>query len=195
MQLYTQIIWHLQTWFRQFIEKFEMKKFEIDGLVATFVGNTNIFCYNTLSNVGHYMFKASISKNCKLYSLPSQIRSDKNYSKIEIITCIILNDIHCQTCPEQDIYSVISGDCSQFRPTGCKVSADFFCGQCKTSYFIEGTFKSSCYNHNTDTDKILLTDFNENLNRKLETFKNFAKDYCKRIVVLNECCLRVNIFY
>ena len=82
-----------------------------------------------------------------MLSLPSQDRSKHNTSKIEMLVCQFLLNLHSFDCGKEFFKSVVCNDGSQQKIANSRFSLDAFCQKCGTGYLIEGGFKSSCPKH------------------------------------------------
>ena len=139
-----------------------------------------------------------MDEKSEMLSLLPQSRSKWNTSKIEMVTCQFLFKIHSLKCgSEKKFQSVISNNGSQKRIEGTKFSLDAFCQICQSGFLVEGKFKSVCKLHGEKFNiyhkrgQITINDAREEFNRKITFIKKMSKDYLRRLVIINECCINL----
>ena len=91
----------------------------------------------SLANLGQDIFMEFIDRSY-LLSLNNQDRSQYNTSKLEMVLCYILANIHTEICGTKSFKSVISNDGSQLKISKTNYSLDGFCSDCGTGYLVEG---------------------------------------------------------
>ena len=138
---------HLQNWMLETLTEIEnVKKLNNFQFYGPNQIGQNIFENINLSCLGQRIYLEFIDSSYML-SLPSQDRSKHNTSKIEMLVCQFLLNLHSFDCGKEFFKSVVCNDGSQQKIADSRFSLDAFCQKCGTGYLIEGGFKSSCPKH------------------------------------------------
>ena len=150
-----------------------------------------LFSFKSFSSCVFTIFLSCL-ENKKLPTLPSCYPGNiKNTSKYEISFCKVLNIYHNSKYKNHTIKSYVNNDGSQYKKG--IYTCDWYCEECKTAIFIEGSFKYVCNIHgNKGRDKIKRRKIEclakkGKMKRKMFTI-NTRKEI-KHIYVVGQCCI------
>ena len=150
-----------------------------------------LFSFKSFSSCVFTIFLSCLEKQ-KIPALPSCYPGNiKNTSKYEISFCNILNIYHCSKYKTHTIKSYVNNDGRQYQKG--VYTCDWYCKECKTAIFIEGSFKYVCPTHgNKGTDKVKKRKIECLAKRgkgKRKKFISNAREEIKNVFVVGQCCI------
>ena len=150
-----------------------------------------LFSFKSFSSCVFTIFLSCLEKQ-KIPTLPSCYPGNiKNTSKYEISFCNILNIYHSSKYKNHTIKSYVNNDGRQYQKG--VYTCDWYCKECKTAIFIEGSFKYVCNTHgNKGTDKIKKRKIEclaKRGKRKRKNFISNARKEIKNVIVVGQCCI------
>lgn len=153
-----------------------------------------IYWHKSLSQASNYLFRSQLSYNLPLLDSNEKCVL-KNSSKLEIICCEILTDLHKYTCPNTSLYySLINNNGQQFVDQKNKhLTIDFLCASCQNGYAIEGLFKIvRCKFHKLVNNSTFFGQTKSHLSKiALKNRTNFLTSNPNiKLTVFNSCCLK-----
>ena len=150
-----------------------------------------MFSYKSFSSCVFTIFLSCL-ENQKLPTLPSCYPGNiKNTSKYEISFCNILNIYHNSKYKNHTIKSYVNNDGTQYKKG--VYTCDWYCEECKTAIFIEGSFKYVCNTHgNKGSDKIKRKKIEclaKRGKRKRKMFTLNTREEIRNVFVVGQCCI------